>query len=51
MKQQKLLKKLYQALLIHDDATVIKLKQKEFEKIFKRKEKGKQFTSSWTILK
>jgi len=51
MKQSKLLKKMYIACIEHDTEKQKELQQKEFVKIFKRKEAGKHFTAKWTILR
>lgn len=51
MKQSKLLTKIYQACLSHDVKEIAKLRRLEFEKIFKRKQGGKLFSSRWTVVK
>ena len=49
MKQSKLVEKMYQASLSHDEKMIQKLRKLEFEKIINRKAKGKPFTSKWTL--
>ena len=49
MKQSKVLKKMYQACLSHDDQLIQKLRKIEFAKINERKQKGKPFTVKWTL--
>jgi hypothetical protein len=49
MKQSKLVEKMYQASLSHDDTMIQKLRKLEFEKIVNRKAKGKPFSSKWTL--
>lgn len=51
MKQKKLVKKLLQACLINDNETINELRVKEFKKIFNHKEKNKQFSTRWTIVR
>ena len=49
MKQSKLLEKMYQASLSHDDKAIQKLRKLELEKIAARKAKGKSFNHKWTL--
>lgn len=49
MKQSKLVEKMYQASLSHDDKMIKKLRRLEFEKIINRKAKGKSFNAKWTL--
>lgn len=49
MKQSKLVTELYNAFLFHDNDRVKELRQIEFEKIERRKNKGKKFGPKWTI--
>lgn len=51
MKQKKLLMNLYQANINHDTSTAEDLYKKEFKKIFKRKAKGKSFSTRWTLIR
>lgn len=49
MKQSKVLEKMYQACLSHDDKELRRLRKIEFAKITERKQKGKPFTTKWTL--
>jgi hypothetical protein len=50
MKQKKLVSKLYKACIEDDTKEIIKLRKKEFAKIFKHKEEGKSFSARWTVV-
>lgn len=51
MKQKKLVKELFQACLNGDNEKIDSLREKEFKKIFKHKEKNKPFTTRWTLVR
>jgi len=51
MKQSKLITKLYQACLDHDEKTIAELRVKEFKKIFKHRAENKPFGSNWSIVR
>ena len=51
MKQRKLVKKVYQACIDHDDERLAELRKHEFEKIIRRKEEGRKFTSRWSVVR
>ena len=51
MKQNKLVKKLYQACLSHDVKEISKLRETEFAKILKHRAEGKPFTGKWSVVR
>jgi restriction endonuclease S subunit len=52
MKQNKLIRKVYKACIENNLERLQELKQKEFAKIFKRREEGKKtFGSKWAVIK
>ena len=50
MKQSKLLKRVYQASLSHDEKKLKELRMIELRKILDRKVKGKSFNAKWTLV-
>jgi hypothetical protein len=52
MKQNKLIRKVYEACIEHDNEKLQELKMKEFRKIFKHREEGKSnFLPKWTVIR
>jgi hypothetical protein len=51
MKQKKLVSKLYQACLDHDDKAMAELRKKEFAKILKHRADGKPFDTRWMVVR
>lgn len=50
MRQKKLVRKLYQLSITHNDQHVQKLRREEFLKIFSRRAQSKTFTPKWTVV-
>jgi hypothetical protein len=50
MKQKKLVSKLYQACLSHDEEAISKLRKQEFAKILKHRAEGKPFDTRWMVV-
>jgi hypothetical protein len=50
MKQRKLVRELFKACFDHDAKKMAELREKEFQKILKRKAEGRAFTTRWTVV-
>ena len=50
MNQKKLIQKLYQACLDHDEKMISKLRITEFKKIFKHRAEHKPFGHKWSVV-
>ncbi len=50
MKQKSLVKELYKAQIDHNQQKIDELRKQEFEKIVKRKQLGRKFTSRWAVV-
>jgi hypothetical protein len=52
MKQQQLIREVYQACFDHDTKKLAQLCKQEFKAIFKSRAEGKQvFTPEWTVIR
>ncbi len=51
MKQKNLIQQVYQACIRHDTQALKNLQQEEFQKIFQRRKKHKDFDAKWTVVR
>lgn len=51
IKQDRLVRELYQASLDHDAKKIAELRKIEFQKILRRRESGKPFTTHWALVR
>jgi hypothetical protein len=51
IKQDRLVRELYRACFEHDDKKIAELRKIEFQKILKRRESGKPFTTHWALVR